>query len=159
MGPNYSHAPWYLFECPMQIHTKTVLLHISWCKGLNCDHDDRGLVRWAIWIVWTDCCSNAHYYVITSTANYEWTDTISLQTNQTTFQFIFNSCRLMVLVCFRCWKCHVHSVPHASLPVHFFQWFHGTWLNLHVGTADLWIQVFLCWHIEVRWIFGMFNNS
>ncbi len=27
MGPNYSHGPWYLFECHMQLYTKTVMYH------------------------------------------------------------------------------------------------------------------------------------
>ena len=44
------------------------ILDISWSKVLNCDHDDQALARWATCIVWTDCCSNAHYYVITSSA-------------------------------------------------------------------------------------------
>ena len=64
MGPNNSHGPWYPFECPAQLHT---ILNISWCKVLNCDHDDQALAQWASWIVWTDRCNNAHYYVIIST--------------------------------------------------------------------------------------------
>ncbi len=50
-------------------HKNCYVLQTSWYKVLNCDHDDQALARWATWIVWTECCSNAHYYVITSTAN------------------------------------------------------------------------------------------
>ncbi len=50
-------------------HENCFILHIAWCYVLNCDHDDRALARWATWLIWTNCCSTTHYYVITLTAN------------------------------------------------------------------------------------------
>ncbi len=48
---------------PRNYTQKLIVLPISWCWVLDCDHDDGAYERWATWIVRTNCCSNAHYYI------------------------------------------------------------------------------------------------
>ena len=64
------------------------------------------LARWATWIVWTHCCSNAHYYVITSTENTKWT---LHEKKQITLFSVFCFCLFILFIFTACKSLYLKS--------------------------------------------------